>query len=129
MTHRIQKLMADLNLSEAEARMAYNIAHYYEPEQATTPEIIKAVAYVFQVPVEKITTSKDRYRRFAEPRMLLSFLLHHVKEMGVDEIGKLTNRNHSTIIHHLRTIDVLMNDRSFNTKASEVQKIISKTVA
>ena len=85
--------------------------HPFKPNQRviSISEIIRKACDFLCVPVEKIQSARrDRY--IVDARRLLAGILYHdlTYRLTKKEIGKfLGNRDHTTIIHLLRTLQII----------------------
>lgn len=65
--------------------------------------IIKSVRYVTGVDMREIK-SKSRIKHITEARHLLNYCLRKYTYMTTKEVGKVTNRDHSTVLHSGKVI-------------------------
>lgn len=73
--------------------------------------------------------SKDRTRRVTEARFVLSAMLHKYTSLTLDRIGKVSNRDHSTSVYHLKQYKLLYEvDVCFRTAAIDVDELIDLPV-
>lgn len=70
-------------------------------------EIFKVVGDTLQLTKSQIL-SKRRYNTYCTARALISYKLHS-QGMGLSEIGRLLNRDHSTIINSLTKYEQIKN--------------------
>lgn len=70
--------------------------------------IIQTVCDWFKVTREDLV-SKNRKRKFVEPRQIAIFLVRRYTNLPVEEIGdKFGERHHTTALHSTRTVQDLM---------------------
>ena len=62
--------------------------------------------------------SEVRDRKLVEPRQVAQYLISmHTKNIGVERIGKMFNRNHATVLHSIRVVKNLMEtNKDFKAK-------------
>lgn len=61
-------------------------------------EIISDVADIYGITVENIL-SRRRLRRYADARAVICYLLCFTQGFSTTEVGKVLNRNHSSIVY------------------------------
>lgn len=61
-------------------------------------EIISDVADIYGITVENIL-SRRRLRRYADARAVICYLLCFTQGYSTTEVGKVLNRNHSSIVY------------------------------
>ena len=66
--------------------------------------------------------SPQRARRIAHPRMALCALLQELSGKSLPQIGRLLNRDHTTILHAVRTVKRLVKDSEFRAKFEECRR-------
>lgn len=92
-------------------------------KRATAFEIVRGVGEFCNVPVDKIL-GKTRYQNIVEARMLVAYLMRNDRNLkySLTLIAKLLNkRDHSTIIHSIKTVENLMEvDEDFMEKVKLV---------
>lgn len=72
--------------------------------------IIKAVCDHFGLKVSHLMESR-RYTKFTKPRHMTFLLLYKYTAMNKTEIGEEFNRDHTTVIHGIRAIEMLMREK------------------
>lgn len=88
--------------------------------------IPKVVAEHYGVTVEGLK-SKGRTKAISEPRRLAAYLLRDRTILTLDEIGDLFNRDHTTIIYALRTVeDEMKRNPSFAATVRNVQILVTR---
>jgi chromosomal replication initiator protein len=75
-----------------------------EPVGVTVDKIFAAVEKKYGVSKSDLT-GKSRVKEVAQARHVTIYLIRTVTEMSLPAIGKLFNRDHSTVISSLDTID------------------------
>ena len=80
-----------------------------EKQLRVTPnKIIREVAKYYGVTVKDIK-GKSRQKPFVMPRQITMYLLRHITDTGYQSIGGLLgNRDHTTIMHGVDKIDLLL---------------------
>lgn len=74
----------------------------YSPET-----ILNAVCHIRNVSVDDVV-SRKRDRVYVDTRVLVSVIIHDIfPEMTAKNIGKLLNRNHSTVIYYYSQVSAL----------------------
>ena len=97
------------------------LAQYVKPEpEHTTPErILKVVAERFSVRPESLVGQR-RTAAVALPRQVAMYLMRHLTEMSLAEIGRVFGgRDHSTVIHACRQVaERIQGDDAFRDKVN-----------
>ncbi|MFM8560377.1 MAG: chromosomal replication initiator protein DnaA [bacterium] len=97
------------------------LAQYVKPEpEHTTPErILNAVAERFSVRTEALV-GKTRTQAVAAPRQVAMYLMRHLTEMSLAEIGRVFGgRDHSTVIHACKQVaERIQVDTAFRDKVN-----------
>ena len=97
------------------------LAQYVKPEpEHTTPErILKVVAERFSVRPESLVGQR-RTAAVALPRQVAMYLMRHLTEMSLAEIGRaFGGRDHSTVIHACRQVaERIQGDDAFRDKVN-----------
>jgi len=106
----LNKLLALGNLTQTEITMEIaqkelqNIITPDKPKEVTPQLIIEVVADHFQIPIDQMI-SKKRSKDIAKPRQIAMYLCKNLTDTPFDSIGAiLGGRDHSTIIHGVKTI-------------------------
>ncbi len=106
----LNKLLALGNLTQTEITMEIaqkelqNIITPDKPKEVTPQLIIEVVADHFQIPIDQMI-SKKRSKDIAKPRQIAMYLCKNMTDTPFDSIGAiLGGRDHSTIIHGVKTI-------------------------
>jgi chromosomal replication initiator protein len=104
------------------------LAQYVKPEpQDMTPErILLAVSERFGVRPESMA-GKRRTQTIAVPRQIAMYLMRHLTEMSLVEIGRVFGgRDHSTVIHACRQVaERIQGDDSFRDKVNALFSTVS----
>lgn len=81
--------------------------------------IIKAVEDFTDVKISEIVM-RSRIAKFTKPRHILNYLLVTETNLTLSEVGKITKRDHTSVIHSKKTIE---NELSYD---KNLQNLISK---
>ena len=118
------RLMAVASLTHREVtpELAHEVlAQYVKPElENHTPErILAAVSERFGVRPETLA-GKRRTQTIALPRQVAMYLMRHLTEMSLVEIGRVFGgRDHSTVIHACRQVaERIQHDDAFRDKVN-----------
>lgn len=85
-------------------------------------DIVNAVLNYYSVSLENLK-SKSRKRKYVRPRHVLFYLLYSAG-LTTEDIGRIFNRDHSTVIHGR---DVVINEiETFNKGEQELIKILTE---
>jgi len=86
--------------------------------------ILDEVCKEYSVTIEEIK-SKSRIRKINDSRQVAMHLLYKYTTMSLKEVGKeLGRRDHTTIMHGLRSVDSNSWDKRYSDKLEKVEKII-----
>jgi chromosomal replication initiator protein len=125
------RLMAVASLTHREVtpELANEVlAQYVKPEpESTTPErILAAVSERFGVRPESLA-GKRRTQTIAVPRQVAMYLMRHLTELSLVEIGRMFGgRDHSTVIHACRAVaERIQGDDSFRDKVNQLFSTVS----
>jgi chromosomal replication initiator protein len=125
------RLMAVASLTHREVtpELANEVlAQYVKPElESHTPErILAAVSERFAVRPETLA-GKRRTQAIALARQVAMYLMRHLTDMSLVEIGRMFGgRDHSTVIHACRQIaERIANDEAFREKVNALFSTIS----
>ena len=90
-----------------------------------TPEfIIKAVAKYYGVTYEDIT-GKDRSQKIIEPRKIAMYMVRTMTQQSLLKIGKVFNKDHSTVKHSIDTLEEqLKDDSALREKIQDVKNSV-----
>ena len=81
--------------------------------------IVKAVEDFTDVKISEIVM-RSRIAKFTRPRHILNYLLVTETNLTLSEVGKITKRDHTSVIHSKKTIE---NELSYD---KNLQNLISK---
>ena len=79
-----------------------------EPVNVTVDKIFAAIQNKYDVDKEELT-GKSRVKEVAQARHIAIYLIRTITEMSLPNIGKLFNRDHSTVISSIDTIEKKIN--------------------
>lgn len=85
---------------------------YPSPRMLQQREILKLIEVEFNIDeVDLITNSKGGREREVKliPRQVYQYLLRKHTDLSLPKIGKLTNRNHASVIHSINKIEQVLN--------------------
>jgi len=136
--HNIRELEGSFNRIVAHARhlraqitlkVALDALPSTSPRERSYPNpdaILKAVAEYSTIPVEALC-GKSRAREIADARHITMYLLREDAHQRTTDIGRiLGGRDHSTVIHGLRKIDLaLATDTHFARQIAEIRALLS----
>ena len=92
--------------------------------EISTEKIQQTCCDVFDITLEQML-SKKRSRHLTEPRQLAQFIIRDLYFVTWQKIGKLFNRDHSTVMHSYGTIQLLLSyDRMLIKKFKEIINIL-----
>jgi chromosomal replication initiator protein len=70
---------------------------------STPVAVVTAVARYFEVSVEELK-SKSRHKQIVVPRQIAMYLLREDAHLSTPEVGRILNRDHTTVLHGLRQV-------------------------
>lgn len=76
----------------------------------TVESIQKAVARYYQIKISDLT-GHSRQRSVARPRQFAMYLAKQLTERSLPEIGQSFNRDHTTVLHAVRRVQALIEER------------------
>lgn len=82
-------------------------------------KIVEAILTYFDTTIEDIKRN-SRVKLFVDIRMYLSYYLRKYTRLSIDDIGKIMNRDHATVIHMTKRMKTEM----FYKDAQEMKKKI-----
>lgn len=86
--------------------------------------IIKAVCDHFGLKIHHLKGSK-RYTGFTKPRHMAFLLLHKYTAMNKTEIGEEFNRDHTTVIHGMKSIkDLIKTSPGLMDDYAQIESVI-----
>ena len=95
-----------------------------EPVNVTVDKIFAAIEKKYNVSKTELE-SKSRVKEVAQARHIAIYLIRSITEMSLPHIGKMFNRDHSTVISSIETIDKkIASSPSFDSEISELKKEI-----
>ena len=87
--------------------------------------IIKAVEDFTDVKISEIVM-RSRIAKFTRPRHILNYLLVVETNLTLSEVGKITKRDHTSVIHSKKTIEnELSYDKNLQNLISKIRKSIN----
>jgi len=88
--------------------------------------VINLVSVVLDVPIPLIL-GKARNMEYILPRHAFMYIMNKVNGYSLKEVGRLTDRDHSTVIHAIRSIECrLLYPKSFEAKKiNELLELLS----
>ncbi len=130
----IKKLGAKVFLSDAKidmdlARGCINeLLGGAEPVSVTVDKIFSSIYQKYGVKKEDLVSTK-RNKEIAFARHLSIYIIREVTEMSQSNIGKLFNRDHTTIINSLETIErKIITDKMLDFEIREIIKEVSPSM-
>ncbi len=117
-------LLADVDGMQAAERAIRDI-FAENPWINPTPEfIIRAVAKYFELEYEDII-GKDRSQKMVEPRKVAMYMVRNMTNESYPKMGKIFNRDHTTIKYSVDTLEELMKtDSAIKAQIKEVKESI-----
>ena len=99
-----------------------------EPTSVTVEKIFSSVYQKYGVKKEDLVSTK-RNKEIAYARHITIFIIREVTEMSLPNIGKIFNRDHSTIISSIETIErKLITDAMLDFEIKEIVKEVSPNI-
>lgn len=96
----------------------YQVSHISD----ITQKVIKTVAEFYKINWLELM-SRRRTREVADARQIAMYLIRNNSKLGVVEIGRLFNRDHSTVIYATQTVqDLIDTDKSYRFNVKEIEK-------
>ncbi len=96
-----------------------DILHTYE-RPVKAPEIQRVVAEYYQISLEDLQSTR-RDRAFARPRQIAMYLTKTLTPLSLPDIALCFKRDHTTIIHAVRTIEgLIQQDKKMATQIAEI---------
>ena len=93
--------------------------------RVTIEEIQRKVAERYNIRVSEMT-SKRRERSVARPRQIAMFLAKHLTTKSLPDIGRAFDRDHTTVIHAVKTIeDLRQKDVAFREETDDLRRLLS----
>ena len=101
-----------------------NIINYNQPVPQLTEKIILEVSKNYNVSVSDLY-SKKRDINISNPRQIAMYIIRNVTGMTFQEIGKKFDRNYSTVIHSIQTVEErIEEDSALKAQISDIIKNI-----
>ena len=123
----VKKLKAYSNLNGSKIMLSdvqnviKNIITSNQPIPQLTEKIILEVSRTFNVSVDDLY-SKKRDIHISNPRQIAMYIMRNVTGMTFQEIGKKFDRNYSTVIHSIQTVEERIEED--NTLRAQISDII-----
>ena len=96
-----------------------DILHTYE-RPVKAPEIQRMVASYYNISLDDLQSTR-RDRAFARPRQIAMYLTKTLTPLSLPDIALCFKRDHTTVIHAVRTIEGLMQqDKKLATQIAEI---------
>ena len=96
-----------------------DILHTYE-RPVKAPEIQRMVANYYNISLDDLQSTR-RDRAFARPRQIAMYLTKTLTPLSLPDIALCFKRDHTTVIHAVRTIEGLMQqDKKLATQIAEI---------
>lgn len=103
-----------------------NIITSNQPIPQLTEKIILEVSRTYNVSVDDLY-SKKRDINISNPRQIAMYIMRNVTGMTFQEIGKKFDRNYSTVIHSISTVeDKIEEDSSLKAQISDIIKNVQE---
>jgi chromosomal replication initiation ATPase DnaA len=96
-------------------------------ERLQLKDIMSSVCNYYQVPARDIFGTR-RYRHYVRPRQIVCYIAKlHIPDITLKEIGKyLGNRDHSTVIHSVRSVeDEMSYNKRFEKEVNEIKLMLN----
>ena len=75
------------------------------PGLRPTPDLIlKEVSKYYSITTDKLSAS-NRSKEMVQPRQVAMYLVRHLTDYSLPEIGKVFSRDHTTVLHSIHKID------------------------
>ena len=102
---------AEINLSLAQLAVSDTLSED-APEETSLQKIFGEVCRVYNVTEEDLK-SKKRVMNVSQARKTAMYLVREIVEMSLPEIGKVFNRDHSTVIYAINEVEKEKDKNSF----------------
>lgn len=93
----------------------------------TPTDVINAVCEAFGVSRMDLL-SQRRHRHLADARIAVSVILRETTPLSYPRIGQLLNRDHTTVLHHLRKLEERLEDPVFRQCFAEARDRVSEEI-
>ena len=102
---------------------------YTEPRTVSPDTIIKSVSKYLSISEIKMK-GKDRDREYVIARQIAIWMLRKYTLLSLKNIGLLFNRDHTTVIHSVNTVDnfIQIKDNHFLKIVNDIQQDFLQTV-
>ena len=91
----------------------------------TIEEIQRKVAEHYNIRVTEMT-SKRRERNIARPRQIAMYLAKNLTTKSLPDIGRAFDRDHTTVIHAVKTIeDLQQKESSFKEEIGNLRRMLT----
>jgi len=87
--------------------------------------LILLIANYFDITVKQLK-SKSRLEQFVKPRQIAQYIIYRYSSLCLSEIGLLFNCDHATIIHTIKLIKVLKNDKKYGPIIKDIENTCNK---
>jgi chromosomal replication initiator protein len=88
--------------------------------------LARVVAREFEVP-DSFIDIKGRSKRVVTPKQVLSYFLYHKAELTLNDVAKaLGYKEHSTIIHSLKTVEGLYAEDYYRVRIDRISDAANK---
>ena len=99
-----------------------------EPISVTVEKIFTSVFQRYNIKKEDLISSK-RSKEIAYARHICIYLIREVTEMSLPNIGKIFNRDHTTVMNSIEKIETrLLNDAMLNFELNEIKKEVTPNI-
>jgi len=116
----------ELNTNLALELLADDIKKVENKKIISNDEILGIVAKYYGLTTKDLV-SKIKKEEVCKARNIAMFLMKKINSSNFQEIGRIVNRNHSTIISSLKNIETMMeNDKKVPAELADLQAIINK---
>lgn len=101
-------------------------ANFQRKRAASTPkEVIKTICTYYTIKPKDLT-GKRRLKELVRPRQVAMYLLRHLSELPLTQIGEvLGGRDHTTVMHGVRKIEKLVSE---NTQVREQVAVVKQQI-
>ncbi len=82
-----------------------------QPNDVKTDNIIADVCEVYGIELCDLMSNR-RHRILVEPRQVLFYILHKKMNIPCVKVGKMFNKNHTTVLHGANNIKVFMENEA-----------------
>ena len=101
---------------EMAAKIKIKIEKMKEEEVISPSDIISRICLITGITTDDIRSEK-RNRHISESRSCASYLIHFFHpNLTLKAVGKYTNKDHSTVLHHYKTVESVKEVRELYEK-------------